>query len=294
MNMAGSSSSDLYHIVDDFYFSALHDDDEIFPISDEKYAQELQLQEALISSSSSLIPSSSSSSSSSKKPLFITSSSLSSSSSISTYIFCNICMDTKTESEMFHNTNVCAHLFCSDCIREHVAAKIKANLTTITCPDPNCETLIGPESCRPIVPKPVLERWESILCESLILESDKFYCPFKDCSAMLVDDGGVAVTSSECPNCNRLFCAQCKVAWHCGLNCADFQCLKNGKRTPDDKLFMDLANNKRWKKCSKCCFFVEKTDGCQHITCRCGHQFCYGCGQPWSQSHVCATVMDES
>ncbi|KAJ9559945.1 hypothetical protein OSB04_005105 [Centaurea solstitialis] len=37
--MAGSSSSsDLFHIVDEFYFSALHDDDEIFPISDEKYA----------------------------------------------------------------------------------------------------------------------------------------------------------------------------------------------------------------------------------------------------------------
>ncbi|GJS10840.1 zinc finger, C6HC-type containing protein [Tanacetum coccineum] len=38
--------------------------------------------------------------------------------------------------------------------------------------------------------------------------------PFKDCSALLVDDGGEAVTSSECPHCNRLFCAQCKEKSH--------------------------------------------------------------------------------
>ncbi|KAJ0623558.1 putative E3 ubiquitin ligase RBR family [Helianthus annuus] len=42
---------------------------------------------------------------------------------------------------------------------------------------------------RSIVPKEVLERWKSILCESVIMESDKFYCPFKDRSTMLVDDG---------------------------------------------------------------------------------------------------------
>uniref|UniRef100_A0A251VQ65 Putative E3 ubiquitin ligase RBR family n=1 Tax=Helianthus annuus TaxID=4232 RepID=A0A251VQ65_HELAN len=47
---------------------------------------------------------------------------------------------------------------------------------------------------RSIVPKEVLERWKSILCESVIMESDKFYCPFKDRSTMLVDDGGKLVS----------------------------------------------------------------------------------------------------
>nr|GEU47122.1 zinc finger, C6HC-type [Tanacetum cinerariifolium] len=94
----------------------------------------------------------------------------------------------------------------------HVAAKIQENITTVRCPDPNCKGIIGPEACRLIVPKEVLDRWEDALCESLILGAEKFYCPFKDCSAMLVNDGGEAVTSSECPHCYRLFCAQCKVA----------------------------------------------------------------------------------
>ncbi|KAM0001194.1 putative transcription factor C2H2 family [Helianthus debilis subsp. tardiflorus] len=288
--------ADPYLSVDDLYFSALHDNEEIFPISDEKYAEELQLQEALISSSSSLpspnqnastvscssSASASAAASSSKQPLMSPSKSL--------YSFCGICMDTKTASEMFENTSsVCGHMYCSDCIRGHVAAKIKENVTAVKCPDLNCAGVIGPEACRSIVPKEVLERWENILCESVIMESDKFYCPFKDCSAMLLDDGGVTVTQSECPNCNRLFCAQCKVPWHCGMGCIEYQSFKKGERSPDDILLLDLAKNKKWMKCSNCNYFVEKTEGCQHISCRCGHHFCYGCGQPYDQgSHVCA------
>ncbi|KAK1436938.1 hypothetical protein QVD17_02722 [Tagetes erecta] len=291
---ASTSTFDLYMNVDDSYFSALLDDDEIFPISDEKYAEQLQLQEALVSSSlTSKLSSSASSSlqplssqaSSSKQPFMMA---LSESITKSATTFCGICMDTKTDSEMFENTTICGHLFCTDCIRGHVAAKIKENQITITCPDPKCEAVIGPEVCRSIVPTQVLERWENILCESLIMEADKFYCPFKDCSAMLVDDGGEAVTVSECPNCNRLFCAQCKVAWHCEMNCVEYQSLKKGEKSPDDILFMDLAKNKKWMKCSECKVFVEKIDGCLHITCRCGHHFCYGCGKAYGETHACA------
>ncbi|KAJ0794440.1 putative transcription factor C2H2 family [Helianthus annuus] len=203
------------------------------------------------------------------------------------YSFCGICMDTKTASEMFDNTGICGHIFCSDCIGQHVAVKIKENVTKVKCPDPKCKRVIGPEACRSIVPKEVLERWESILCESVIMESQKFYCPFKDCSAMLVDDGGVAVTQSECPNCNRLFCAQCKVAWHCGISCAEFQSLKKGERNQDhDKLLIDLAKNKKWMKCPKCMHFVEKVYGCDFIACRCGHGFCYRCGQPCDHAAI--------
>lgn len=313
--MASSSSSNTKRIidedVDDFYFSALHSEDEIFPISDEKYAQELQLQEALISSVSQTNASSSSqkdaSSSSQKDAPSSSSSSASQKDAPSSSIpatsssppstlkrkqpmetpekaplpesFCGICMDTKAQSEMFSNARVCSHLYCLDCIRTHVSVKIKENITKVKCPDPKCKGEIGPELCRSIVPKEVLERWEDALCESLILGTQKFYCPFKDCSAMLVDDGGESVTSSECPNCNRLFCAQCKVAWHSGMDCKEFKSLGKDENNPEDIMLMKLAKNKQWRRCPSCKFFVEKRNGCNHIACRCGHHFCYRCGK---------------
>lgn len=217
-------------------------------------------------------------------------SSTSSSSSKFLEVICNICMEDKT-FEMFPNNGSCGHLFCTDCISKHIDAKIKENITIVTCPEPNCKILIKPEVCRyqSLVPKEVLDRWDNALCESLIKGFEKFYCPFKDCSALLVDDGGEAVTSSECPHCNRLFCAQCKVSWHSGMDCKEYQSLiKKGEIARNDNMLMDLAKNKKWKRCPNCNFYVEKTTGCEHIACRCGYDFCYKCGNKWDGGgHLC-------
>ena len=32
---------------------------------------------------------------------------------------------------------------------------------------------------------------------------------------------------------------------------------------------------------------VEKTQGCDHMTCKCGYQFFYKCGNKWSTKHKC-------
>ena len=34
--------------------------------------------------------------------------------------------------------------------------------------------------------------------------------------------------------------------------------------------------------CPKCKTVVEKNGGCQHMTCKCGEQFCFECGEEWN------------
>ncbi|KAF6154062.1 hypothetical protein GIB67_018984 [Kingdonia uniflora] len=63
----------------------------------------------------------------------------------------------------------------------------------------------------------------TLYVKSMILGSQKVYYPFKDCSAMLIDDGVEVVTMSECPYCRRLVCAQCKIPWHSRLGCDEFK-----------------------------------------------------------------------
>jgi E3 ubiquitin-protein ligase RNF144 len=251
--MALTSTSDSLLLIDDFYFSALCDEEEVFPISDEKYAQELQLQEALMSSAISSTMKSESR--------------VEEETGESSQSFCAICMDGKPTREMVIN-NSCAHSFCSDCTGKYVAISIQENISTVTCPDPKCRGLLEPQFCRSIIPPEVYDRWNDALCESLILAAEKFYCPFKDCSAMLVDDGGEVVTRAECPDCRRLFCAQCKVSWHAGIECREFQELSKDEREREDIMVMDLAKTKKWKRCPRCKFYVEKIDGCLHISCR--------------------------
>ncbi|XP_057452976.1 uncharacterized protein LOC130744831 [Lotus japonicus] len=190
-----STLDDPHLLVDDFFFSAFYDaEEEMFPISDEKYAQELQLQEALFSSA---LSSASRVINQVDDDEIVTMSrtlkgkqkETGESSQIS-QMYCTICMDAKPTEEM---------------------------------------GVLEPHQCRSIIPEEVFDRWENVLCDNLVLVSQKFYCPFKDCSAMLVnDDEGEVVTSSECPHCNRLFCAQCKVPWHGGIDCNGFGNLKEG------------------------------------------------------------------
>ncbi|XLR09955.1 hypothetical protein S83_037893, partial [Arachis hypogaea] len=130
------------------------------------------------------------------------------------------------------------------------AAKIQENISNVKCPEPKCRGILEPQNCMSIIPKEVFERWENALCENLVLAtSKKFYCSFKDCSTMLVnDDGNEVVTCSECPNCHRLFCAQGKVAWHGGMECGEFMGLNENEREKEDLMVMNLAKaNKRWR-----------------------------------------------
>ncbi|XP_019263676.1 PREDICTED: E3 ubiquitin-protein ligase RNF144A-like [Nicotiana attenuata] len=205
---------------------------------------------------------------------------------------CMICMENKPTNEMFGNISYCSHFFCVLCISKYVANKIQENIGVIKCPDIACQGIIEPQFWREIVPKEGFDRWESDLCESLILGSQKIYCPYKDCAAMLVDDGSEnIVTECECPNCRRLFRAQCNVSWHVGYYHKEFHRLgRNEKGKELDVMLMELAKNKKWRRCPKCKIYVEKLDGCLRINCRCGHDFCYGCGLDHSSRHVCPRI----
>ncbi|KAG2584266.1 probable E3 ubiquitin-protein ligase RNF217 [Panicum virgatum] len=326
--MAAGSSSDggLIAGVDDFYFSVLahgrNDDDtvkdELFPISDKKYAAELQLQEVIMSSAVATIPprcgspaaaassnnaaaeaaasvhgkgecSYASSSRPSTPPL-----AFAAAAAAASLVFCKICMDAVPPSDAHRASRGCAHAFCGGCLARYVGAKIQDRIAGVVCPEQRCGGALDPELCQGILPREVFERWGAALCESMLLGAKKTYCPFQDCSAMLLVDegGGDDVAESECPSCRRLFCARCAVApWHAGVTCAEYKGLRKEDRGKEDMLLLEMAKGRKWKRCPKCEFFVEKRDGCLHITCRCGFHFCYGCGGQWGTSHSsCSTA----
>ncbi|KAJ7952020.1 RBR-type E3 ubiquitin transferase [Quillaja saponaria] len=301
--MAQESAFDLL-AVDDFYFSALFDENKEgilnFPVSDDKYAEELQLQEVLVASA---ITSQMTNNSPFPTPSSLPSTPIIQNSLIpqkqdqddlvvsttetgeSSQILCEICVESKGSDQMFKNER-CVHSFCSDCITKHVATKIQDSVTIVSCPGLDCKGVLELDACKPVLSKEVLDRWDEALYEAFILTIPKFYCPFKDCSAMLVDDNeGEVIRESECPVCHRLFCARCNVPWHPETECEEFQRMNEDEKGREDLQVRVLASEKKWRRCPQCKFYVEKTEGCLHITCRCQYQFCYGCGDQWTQTH---------
>ncbi|XP_056166712.1 E3 ubiquitin-protein ligase RSL1-like [Syzygium oleosum] len=188
---------------------------------------------------------------------------------------CEICIEPRMSSDMFRIKG-CSHVYCNECVTKYVTSKLGDNVTHVGCPVSGCGGVLELEHCSSILPPEVFDRWGKALCEALILEGERFYCPFRDCSALLMNDGGEAVRESECPNCRRLFCAQCRVPWHAGIECQQFQRLKEGERGREDIMLLKLAEKQLWRRCPKCRFYVQKIDGCALVRCRCGRQFYYG------------------
>ncbi|KAG4920594.1 hypothetical protein JHK82_049547 [Glycine max] len=153
----------------------------------------------------------------------------------SSKFFCGICLDDKPVSDMF-KVGKCEHSFCTHGISKHVATQMHQNILVVMCPNPKCSMELKPEYLHAILPREVLVRWKCAMFESLIVESEKtyYYCPFKDCSVLLVKNGGEVVTGAECPSCHRLFCAQCKVPWHEKMSCNEFQELQRKIKKLDE------------------------------------------------------------
>ncbi|KAG8050182.1 hypothetical protein GUJ93_ZPchr0009g2144 [Zizania palustris] len=203
---------------------------------------------------------------------------------------CSICMEKVQVSEQFV-VSFCAHAFCNSCIGRYVSTKVGENVSVIGCPDPECEEgFVEMDMCRDIVPPELFDRWTVLLCE-LALGEKKYYCPFKDCSALLINDNeGMEKTirETECPHCHRMFCARCRVPWHDGIKCKELRKLGDDERGQEDLMFKKLAEKKKWQRCPNCKMFVSRITGCLQIKCRCKQYFCYHCAAPMKKDgHYC-------
>ncbi|XP_076927387.1 E3 ubiquitin-protein ligase RSL1-like [Bidens hawaiensis] len=216
-----------------------------------------------------------------------------SSSSLLKRVMCEICFEDHESCQMFKNST-CSHSFCNICTSKHATTKIQANNKTIACPGINCNSTLDSNTMRPIIPKQTLIKWDEYLCESAIPESHKLYCPFTNCSALLINKRSFlqsawsfisnSARKIDCPVCRRSFCMVCQVPWHSKFSCGEFR-RKLKKDKTGDKMAVALAKKNKWKKCPECKFFVEKVDGCLHIICRCMYEFCYACGVKWKDKH---------
>ncbi|CAJ2644736.1 putative E3 ubiquitin-protein ligase RNF217-like protein [Trifolium pratense] len=180
--------------------------------------------------------------------------------------FCEICTETTSTRDAFYLSG-CSHSYCSDCVAVYIRYKLDLNIIDINCPVPECCGSLQAEFCRSILPREVFERWDKALCEVLSNIKEKFYCPFADCSALLINDGTEAVSKLECPNCNRMICAQCKVRWHDGIECSEFNKLNRDDKAKDVML-TNIAKDMRWRQCPKCRVYVAKSKSCNVMTCR--------------------------
>ncbi|KAI8056975.1 hypothetical protein BDF22DRAFT_668792 [Syncephalis plumigaleata] len=211
---------------------------------------------------------------------------------------CSICFEpfiAQPNVEKFKDINLfgrpldCGHTFCNDCLGKAIWSKVqeKEQCFPVKCPEPKCQLDISDNVAERALKHNEFKSW----CEKRALHAVqyKIYCPVKQCGKIVEVDYQLLGngTEAQCPYCNSVICTRCRVIYHRGYSCRDYQKLPDSERSPEDLQTLRLIDSNKWSRCPDCRAGVERTAGCPHISCRCGSHFCYHCGGKWNVKDYC-------
>ncbi|KIW77942.1 hypothetical protein Z517_07775 [Fonsecaea pedrosoi CBS 271.37] len=122
-----------------------------------------------------------------------------------------------------------------------------------------------------------------------------FYCAAQRCSAFVPEkDRSAEQQVAVCPQCHKLTCTSCErlqgdhPSWATEVEERVCPAPEEGVT----KLY-ELRDEHQWRQCPTCGIMVEKTDGCDHMNCVCGIEFCYVCGTLFDESSRCGCDDEE-
>jgi len=79
---------------------------------------------------------------------------------------------------------------------------------------------------------------------------------------------------SECERCAADVCFDCKSPFHLNTVCDDLAAAAVAK----------WCHQHDGGQCPNCGAFIERSAGCNHMTCRCKHEYCWLCGGKWKEN----------
>ncbi|XP_059430563.1 uncharacterized protein LOC132164147 isoform X2 [Corylus avellana] len=186
------------------------------------------------------------------------------------------------------------HRYCLSCMKQHVEVKLLHGMVP-KCPHEGCKSELLVDSCRKFLAPKSIEIMRLRIREASIPATERIYCPYPRCSTLMSKSDVLeyakdfmAVERSgarKCLKCHALFCINCKVPWHSNMTCHAYKLLNPHPPAEDVKL-KSLATRNLWRQCVKCNHMIELAEGCYHMTCRCGYEFCYTCGAEWKNKQA--------
>ena len=190
---------------------------------------------------------------------------------------CLICEEKLTEEELNNNFIECFHGFCDDCLFNYFKEKINNNnVKKIKCPEKSCDHFLCTEFIenKLINDIALLEKYKKLFRRKQLAASPNIQlCPYPDCESYAEKGENKFVI---CKENNHKFCFNCLRDWHENKNC----------EMELNKSFEKWKDPYKVKRCPKCKYFIEKIEGCNHITCsNCKYQWCWLCQQEYRKGH---------
>ncbi|KAG6026363.1 hypothetical protein E4U19_002676 [Claviceps sp. Clav32 group G5] len=183
---------------------------------------------------------------------------------------CSTCLEDINSAKL--SKLKCGHSMCRTCLRR---------VFNLSISDPQH---MPPRCCQNHIPVKHVDRlfdhtfkklWNRKFAESST--KNRIYCPSRKCGewirpANIRRENGRKV--ARCSRCSIKVCCLCNGRWHGSQACSS---------DAETAKLLAQAKEEGWKRCFKCRALVELKEGCNHMTCRCGAEFCMICGLKWKK-----------
>ncbi|KAF9554428.1 hypothetical protein CPC08DRAFT_766723 [Agrocybe pediades] len=186
---------------------------------------------------------------------------------------CPVCMDDVSNPEEL----ACGHTYCSSCLKLFLTSAADGKKFPIVCiaNDASCNVPLSIPLIRRFLP---VQAFQSLMEAAFVLHLDQHehelkYCTTPDCKQIYRRRTDVAVL--KCPSCFSAICAACGGGAHDGMACTERRLHSNPEE--QEQLNNALATAIGYEKCPRCNIWIERVDGCNHLTCECGAHICWSC-----------------
>ena len=184
------------------------------------------------------------------------------------------------------------HAICDDCLRAAVKLAINDELHyPLSCGSVICVAIHDEKVERALSTgededNQLLEQYRAKIEEYSVPAAARVYCASRECctvqgrSRFINPEVLGEATAVICPDCDSITCRLCRelvVSGRehvCKADDLDAVVLAYIKTRPEEDHWL-------WQKCYSCRSWINKTEACNHITCRCTAQFCLVCGRKW-------------
>ena len=116
----------------------------------------------------------------------------------------------------------------------------------------------------------VFDKYDTLLLRAHLQEESFLWCAWPGCESGQVHVQMHQAPIMTCTKCKRKTCFTHRCPWHADKTCEQYD-QDAAKREAGA---LQQALNGRMKPCPQCRQGIEKNHGCDHMTCRCGHEFC--------------------
>jgi len=205
---------------------------------------------------------------------------------------CPVCME-PAEPPLVKTS--CGHTYCKACITGFIKAAIDGRKFPINCFHTSdggngsaCETPLSISIIQDALSKADSDQLLEISFSAYIQTrpNEYAYCPTPDCPTVyVVTSTGTVLT---CNQCLLGICTACKTAAHHGQTCAQYKAAIAG-----ESQFQEWKRRAGVKSCPKCSADIEKNDGCNHMTCKCGAHLCWHCMKEFTAGTIYQHMSDD-